>query len=131
MNQAIITGRLGQKPELKALQTEGEFVCTFTVATNGWSKNGQTTEWHNVAVFGKQAKNAEKFLDKGSLVGVIGRMQTRKWDDENGNKRNKTQIVASAVEFMDTKKTTTNESEVHPGVENHAPTFDDTDDFPV
>jgi single-strand DNA-binding protein len=103
LNKAIILGRLGQDPELR--QTPQSSVATFSLATSEvWLKNGQKqeqTEWHRVVVWGKQAEHCAKYLTKGRMALVEGRIQTRSWDDKaTGQKRFATEIVASHVQFI-------------------------------
>lgn len=102
-NKAIIIGNLTRDPELKSLPA-GVQVCTFSVATNRvWKdKNGakqESTDYHNVVVFARQAETAAQFLRKGSNVMVEGRMQTRSWDAADGSKKYRTEIVADRVQF--------------------------------
>ncbi len=103
MNKVIITGNLGHKPEIRKAKS-GLSIVNLRVATNERVKDGDNwtdhTEWHSVVVFGKQAENCEKYLDKGSKVAVEGRLQTRQYEDKEGNQRKSTEIVASNVEFM-------------------------------
>ena len=84
MNRVIITGNLGQKPELKQAKS-GLAITNLRVATNERVKDGDQwkdhTEWHTIVVFGKQAENCEQYLDKGSKVAVEGKIRTRQWDD--------------------------------------------------
>lgn len=102
-NKAIIIGNLTRDPELKSLPS-GIQVCTMSVATNRvWKdKNGakqESTDYHNVVVFARQAETAAQFLRKGASVMVEGRMQTRSWDAADGSKRYRTEIVADRVQF--------------------------------
>mgnify|MGYP006407971639 FL=1 len=103
MNRVIITGNLGQKPELKKAKS-GLSITNLRVATNERVKDGDEwkdhTEWHTVVVFGKQAENCEQYLDKGSKVAVEGKIRTRVWKDKEDNTRYSTEIVADRVEFM-------------------------------
>ncbi len=104
VNKAIVVGRLGSDPELR--QTSGgNQVCTLSVATSeSWNDNqGQRqerTEWHRVVVWGRQAENCGKYLAKGRQVYVEGRLQTRSWEDQNGQKKYTTEIVAQNVQFL-------------------------------
>jgi len=103
LNKAIIIGNLTRDPELRSLPS-GVKVCTFSVATNRvWrDKNGQKqedTQYHNVVVFGTQADNVAQYLRKGSSLLVEGRMQTRSWDDKDGKKQYRTEVVADRVQF--------------------------------
>lgn len=103
MNRVIITGNLGQKPELKRAKS-GLAITNLRVATNERIKDGENwadhTEWHTIVVFGKQAENCEQYLDKGAKVAVEGKIRTRQWEDKEGNKRWSTEILADRVEFM-------------------------------
>jgi single-strand DNA-binding protein len=97
-------GRLGANPEIRFTNT-GTAVANFNLATSeNWNdKNGQRqerTEWHRVVVWGKLAELCEKYLSKGRQCFVEGRLQTRSWDDKEGNKRYTTEIVASTVQFL-------------------------------
>ena len=104
LNKAMIIGNLGDDPELRFTQS-GTPVANLSIATNRkWTdKSGQKqerTEWHKVAVFGRQAENCDKYLSKGRQVYVEGRIQTREWQDKQGNKRYSTEIVAQTVQFL-------------------------------
>ncbi len=104
LNKAMIIGNLAAKPELRYTQG-GAAVTTLNIATNErWTdKSGETqekTEWHRVTVFGRSAENCEKYLEKGRQVYVEGRIQTRKWQDNDGNDRYTTEIVANNVQFL-------------------------------
>jgi len=106
VNKVIIMGRLGQDPELQQTAS-GVAVCKMSIATSEvyTDKNGtktETTEWHNVVVWQKQAENCAKYLSKGRMVYVEGKLQTRSWDDkQTGQKRYATDIVAQTVQFID------------------------------
>lgn len=104
LNKAMIMGNLGTKPELRYTKS-GTAVTTLRVATNEVSTDSEgqrqeKTEWHSIVVFGKTAENCEKYLDKGRTVLVEGRIQTREWEDKEGNKRYSTEIVANSVQFV-------------------------------
>ena len=104
LNKAMIIGRLGDDPELRKTNS-GKSVCNMSVATNRTWKddNGQKqedTEWHRIVVFGRQADNCEQYLSKGRQVYIEGRIQTREWTDNDGNKRYSTEIVAQSVQFL-------------------------------
>jgi single-strand DNA-binding protein len=104
LNRVMIIGRLGKDPEVR-YTSGGMAVANFSMATSeNWNdKNGQKqerTEWHNVVVWGKQAENCGKYLSKGRQAYVEGRLQTRSWDDKDGNKRYTTEIVAKTVQFI-------------------------------
>lgn len=105
VNKVILVGRLGKDPELKYTPS-GSPVCTLTVATSeNWTdkSSGQKqekTEWHRVVLWGRQAENCNKFLKKGSLVYLEGKIQTRSWEDKDGNKKYSTEINANTVNFL-------------------------------
>lgn len=107
LNKAMIIGRLGREPELKYTQT-GIPVTTLNIATDEsyQDRDGnrvEKTEWHRVIVFQRQAENCAQYLSKGSLVYAEGRIQTRKWQDQQGQDRFTTEIVANTVRFLDKK----------------------------
>lgn len=104
VNKVIIIGNLGAKPDLKYLPS-GQAVCEMRLATTDSYNDKQgvrqdRTEWHRVVCWGKTAENAGKYLDKGRQVYVEGRLQTRSWDDKDGNKRYTTEVVANQVVFL-------------------------------
>lgn len=102
LNKAMIYGNLTRDPELKALPS-GMNVCSFALATNRVynDRDGnrqESTDFHNVVVFGKQAENCAKYLQKGNGAFVEGRLQTRSWE-KDGQKQYRTEIVADRVQF--------------------------------
>ena len=104
VNKVLLIGRLGANPEIRYTNT-GTAVANFNMATSeNWNdKNGQRqerTEWHRVVVWGKLAELCEKYLSKGRQCFVEGRLQTRSWDDKDGNKKYTTEIVAATVQFL-------------------------------
>ncbi len=105
VNKAIIIGNLGKDPEVRYLPN-GETVCNITVATSEKWKDKQTgqpqerTEWHNVSAFGKLADIMRQYLRKGSKVYIEGQLQTRKWQDQQGNDRYTTGIKASSMTML-------------------------------
>ncbi len=107
LNKVQIIGRLGADPELKYSQT-GTAMCSLSVATDEsyQDREGnkvQRTEWHRISVFQRSAENCATYLTKGSLVYVEGSLQTRKWQDQNGQDRYTTEIKAQRVQFLDRK----------------------------
>lgn len=104
VNKVILVGNLGQDPELRYTQN-GKAVANFSIATSeNWKdKDGnkqEETEWHRIVVWGKQAESCEKYLSKGRQVYVEGRIKTNKWQDDDGNDRYSTEIVANTVQFL-------------------------------
>jgi single-strand DNA-binding protein len=104
LNKAFIAGNLTRDPELKSLPS-GVKVCTFSVATNRYWRDKATgerkeaTEYHNIVVFARQAETVAQYMKKGSGVLVEGRIQTRSWDGQDGQKKYRTEIVADRVQF--------------------------------
>ena len=103
LNKVFIIGNLTRDPELRALPS-GTSVVSFGVATNRvWKdKNGakqEDVQFHNVVVFGKQAEIAKQYLAKGSSVLIEGRIQTRTWEAQDGQKRSKTEIVSERLQL--------------------------------
>ncbi len=104
VNIAIIAGNLGRDPEVRFTQS-GRAVANLSVATSeAWTDQDgarqERTEWHRVVVFGKTAESCGQYLAKGRQVCVQGRIQTRKWTDQNGQDRYTTEIVAQRVDFL-------------------------------
>ena len=103
LNKALIIGNLTRDPELRSLPS-GQAVTTFGVATNRVWKNQQgekqqSSEFHNIVLFGRLAEIANQYLSKGSMVFIEGRMQTRTWQSQYGSKRNRTEIVAERLQL--------------------------------
>jgi len=105
MNRATIIGNLTKDPELRSTAT-GKSVCTFTVAVNR-PKYGdkQETDFLPVVVWNERGENCAKYLAKGRKVAVSGRIQTRSYETQDGNRRYVTEIVADDVEFLTPKAT--------------------------
>ncbi len=104
VNKVILLGNLGRDPEIRTLES-GVKLARIAVATNEYfkGKDGETiekTEWHNVVLWRWRADIAEKFLQKGSQVYIEGRLQTRQWDDKDGNKRYTTEIIADVLNMV-------------------------------
>lgn len=102
MNKVILFGNLTRDPELKSLPS-GAQVASFGVATNRRVKKDErwedVPEFHNVVVFGRQAETSAQYLKKGSQALIEGRIQTRSWDNKEGVKQYRTEIVAERVQF--------------------------------
>ena len=104
VNKVILLGRLGQDPELRYTQN-GDPVCNFSLATSEKFKDKQgqqqeRTEWSRVVVWGKNAENCNQYLKQGSQAYVEGKLETRSWEDKNGQKRFTTEIKAMSVQFL-------------------------------
>ncbi len=104
VNKVILIGNLGSDPQVR-FTPSGQAVANFNIATNeSWKgKDGQDqekTEWHKIVVWGKLAELCGEYLGKGRTVYVEGRLQTREWNDKEGNKRYTTEIVANSIQFL-------------------------------
>jgi single-strand DNA-binding protein len=105
VNKVIIIGNLGNDPDTRYMPS-GSAVTNLSVATNESWKDKQTgeqkdrTEWHRVAMFGRLAEIAAEYLRKGSQVYIEGRLRTRKWQDQSGNDRYSTEIVADEMQML-------------------------------
>ncbi len=107
INKAILIGRLGGDPEVRYTQS-GTAVANFTMATSEkWKdKEGnpqEQTEWHRIVAFARLGEICGEYLSKGSLIYIEGRIQTRQWEDKDGNKRYTTEIVAREMKMLDTR----------------------------
>lgn len=104
VNKVILVGRLGAEPEVRNTPG-GAMVCTLSMATSeSWVKDGkreEKTEWHRVVLWGKLAELAQKYLKKGRQVYIEGRLQTRSWQDPQGQKRYATEVIGSVMQFID------------------------------
>lgn len=103
LNKVILTGRLTADPELRTTAT-GTHVVSFSIATNrNWTdKEGQRkeeTEFHNIVAWGRQADVVDQFSKKGNLILIEGRLQTRSWEGNDGQKRRTTEIVAERIQL--------------------------------
>jgi single-strand DNA-binding protein len=104
VNKVILVGRLGRDPETR-YTGGGQAVANFSVATDESYKDKagerqKRTEWHKIVVWGKQAEIAQQYLKKGSLVFIEGRIQSREWQDKEGQKRTSFEIVASNFRML-------------------------------
>ena len=106
INKAILIGNLGAAPEVRYTQT-GTAVTSFNLATTEtWVKDNkkeEKTEWHRIVAFGRLGEICGEYLSKGSKVYIEGRIQTRQWDDKDGNKRYTTEIVAREMKMLSPK----------------------------
>jgi single-strand DNA-binding protein len=110
VNKVILVGRLGQNPEVRYTPS-GAAVANFSIATseNWMDKSGQKqerTEWHRIVVWGKTAENCGQYLAKGRQVYVEGRLQTRQWQDKDGQTKYTTEVQAQTVQFLGAGNTT-------------------------
>ena len=107
MNKVILMGRLTRDPEVRYTQTNNTLVASFSLAVNRrFTREGdsQTADFINVTAWSKTGEFVSKYFKKGQQVGVIGRLQTRSWDDDQGQKHYVTEVIAEEAYFADSKK---------------------------
>lgn len=107
LNKAMLIGRLGQDPEVRYTQSNTA-VANFSLATNERYKdrNGEfqeRTEWHRIVAWGRTAEICQEYLKKGSLVYIEGPIQTREWEDKDGQKKYTTEIKALTMQMLDSR----------------------------
>lgn len=100
MNSVVLIGRLARDPELR-FTTSGKAVATFSVAVNRAFSKTKEADFFNIVVWGKSAEHCANYLSKGRLVGIQGRLQSRSYETQNGDKRYVTEVVADQVEFLE------------------------------
>ena len=130
LNKVMLIGRLGQDPEIRYTQS-GSSVANVTIATNDYwtDKQGgkqERTEWHSLVLWGKLADLAQSYLKKGSQVYVEGRLQTRDWEDQQGQKHYKTEVVVTTMQFLDSKMSDSSNTEY-----SATPSAQQADSMPV
>jgi single-strand DNA-binding protein len=108
LNKVMLIGRLGKDPEMR-YTASGAAVTTFTLATNRYGKTAdgtqqEETDWHNVVTWDKLAETCNQYLQKGRLVYIEGRLQTRSWDGQDGQKHYKTEVVAFEMQILDSRQ---------------------------
>ena len=108
VNKVILVGNLGQKPEMRYTATQTAVANLSIATTESWKdkesgENRDKTEWHRVVFFGNLAEIAEKYLDKGSSVYVEGKIQTRKWQDKDGNDRWTTEVLGNQLTMLSSR----------------------------
>lgn len=107
LNKAMLIGRLGQDPEVRYTQSNTA-VANFSLATNERFKdrngeNQERTEWHRIVAWGRTAEICQEYLNKGSLVYIEGPIQTREWEDKDGQKKYTTEIKALTMQMLDSR----------------------------
>ena len=134
VNKVLIIGNLGSDPEIKYTKA-GDPVANLSIATSeSWKdKNSgdlqEKVEWHRVVMFSRLAEIAEQYLKKGSKVFVEGKLQTRKWQDQEGKDRYTTEVVAKEMTMLDSRSTS-QAQENSPKVESDKPKDDFEEDIP-
>jgi len=119
LNKVLLIGRLGQDPE-KRMTPAGHSVVNISLATTEYFKDQagnkqERTEWHRVVFWNRQAEIVEQYCRKGSQIYVEGSLQTREWQDKDGNRRFSTDIVARNLQLLDSKPTTTSSGDFYEG----------------
>ena len=107
MNKVILMGRLTRDPEVRYTQNTNTLVASFSLAVNRrFAKQGEErqADFLNIVAWNKTGEFCSKYFKKGQQVGVIGRLQTRTWDDQNGTKHYITEVIAEEAYFADSKK---------------------------
>ena len=122
VNKVILVGNLGQNPEVRYTPS-GAAVANFSLATNeSWvDKSGQKqekTEWHRIVVWGKTAEHCQQYLTKGRQIYLEGRLQTRQWQDKDGQTKYTTEVQAQTVQFLGGKAGATTGSAGAPGFDS-------------
>jgi single-strand DNA-binding protein len=124
MNLAVLIGRLGCPPE-KRVTSKGTHVCNLRIATSYKPKEGEeVADWHDVVVWGDAGRACAEHLTTGQMVAVRGRIRTRSWDDDKGQKKWRTEVVAYKVDFLSGSR------EQRPAASGGGPTLVKTDDLP-
>ena len=143
VNKVILVGNLGKDPEVRHLES-GVMVANFTLATSESYKDRNTgerkqvTEWHNVVLWRGLAEIAEKYLKKGNQVYIEGKLRTRSWNDQDGNTRYTTEVVADNMTMLGGRPSNTGVAEEPsmasepstPAASSITPVSDETDDLP-
>lgn len=107
MNKVILMGRLTRDPEVRYTQTSNTLVASFSLAVNRrFVRQGEErqADFINIVAWGKQGEFCSKYFKKGQQVGIIGRIQTRTWDDDKGQRHYMTEVVAEEAYFADSKR---------------------------
>ena len=144
MNKVILMGRLTRDPEVRYTQTSNTLVASFSLAVNRrFVRQGEErqADFINIVAWGKQGEFCSKYFKKGQQVGIIGRIQTRTWDDDKGQRHYVTEVIAEEAYFADSKRDGTGSSDssfdsafgsTAPGAMDGAPEFEvsASDDLP-
>ena len=108
LNKTLLIGRVGQNPDVKTINEQGRKAAQFSLATTERYRDRnnevkEQTEWHNIVAFDKTAELIEKFVTKGMLLYIEGKLRTRSWDDQNGVKRCVTEVLVNGIQFLEKK----------------------------
>jgi single-strand DNA-binding protein len=134
LNKVMIIGHLGREPEMRYTPS-GRPVTTFTVAVSrswntGDGERHSETEWFNIVAWGNLAEICKQYLIKGQQVYIEGRLQTRRWDDKEGNKHTTTEIVASEMMMLGERKDSAAQHNHETTAQDEPPASSDDDEFP-
>ena len=133
INKVIIVGRLGNDPEIRTMPN-GEAVANISVATSEtWADKNtgerrETTEWHRIVFYRRQAEVVGEYLHKGSQIYVEGRLKTRKWQDQNGQDRYTTEIQGDVLQMLDGKQSVAQKDNPSQAIQQPAGNQSDFDD---
>ena len=129
MNCVNLIGRLTKDPDIKYTQTNNTVIANFTLAVNRrFTKEGQpTADFINIVAWGKTGEFCSKYFQKGMQVAIQGRIQTRNWEDDQGQKHYATEVIAEQCFFADSKKESQNDLQF----ENSAPATNNFNDEPL
>ena len=123
--KVILIGNLGKDPEVRSMQNGGEIVNLSIATSERWKDKAtnepkEKTEWHRVVFFGRVAEVAEQYLRKGSQIYIEGRLQTRKWQDRDGNDRYTTEIVGNDMQMLGGGRKSDTDESFKPPVDTHS-----------
>lgn len=135
MNKVILLGRLTKDVDVKYTQTTNIMIASFSLAVNRrFIKQGEErqADFFNVTAFGKTGEFCSKYFSKGQQVAIIGRLQTRNWQDDQGQKHYATDVIAEEVYFADSKRqqNENNMTELQNHLDNAGVEFNTSDDLP-
>lgn len=142
MNKTILLGRLTKNPDIKYSQTNNVMIANFTLAVDRrYVKQGEErqSDFINIVAYSKLAEFVNKYISKGIQICVSGRIQTRSWDDDNGQRHYVTEIIAEEIDFADapkksnenvSDKTVADKSQVVEETDKDTEFISDTDDLP-
>lgn len=120
LNKVLLIGFLGKDPEIRYTPS-GVAVASFSIATTeNWTKDGEKqshTEWHQIVAWNRLAEICSEYLVKGSQVYIEGKIRTNEWEDQDGNKRSKKEVIANTVQFL----SRSDSPKAEPGAETPAP----------
>lgn len=131
LNKILLIGFLGRDPEIRYTPS-GTAVANFSLATTeNWTKDGEKqshTEWHRIVAWSRLAEICSEYLTKGSQVYIEGRIRTNEWEDQDGNKRSRQEVIANTVQFLSRAGNGSNDSASEPKAEAEAPQTDKPED---